>query len=241
MKVAIMQPYFLPYIGYFQLINAVDKFVVYDNIEYTKKGWINRNRILVNDRDEYITLPLKKDSDYLQVSQRYLADSYNDEKDKILRRIKESYRKAPFFIEAVDLVSDILSCKETNLFYFIWNSLLRISAYFDIKTELVISSTIPFDNKLKGESKVISICKAINTIDYINPIGGTELYNHQNFADNGLRLHFLKSKPFMYRQFDNEFVSQLSILDIIMFNSKEKIKVFLSEGYELLQPFNNEF
>lgn len=82
MKAAIMQPYFFPYLGYFQLMNAVDTFVVYDNIEFTKKGWINRNRILVNGKDAFISIPLKKDSDYLQVNERYLADSWGDEKKK---------------------------------------------------------------------------------------------------------------------------------------------------------------
>ena len=93
MRIAIMQPYLFPYIGYFQLMNAVDEFVIYDNIEFTKKGWINRNRILVNGRDSFITVPLKKDSDYLDVRDRYLADSWPSERVTILYRIKQSYRR----------------------------------------------------------------------------------------------------------------------------------------------------
>ena len=87
MKVGIMQPYFFPYIGYFQLMNAVDEFVVYDNIEFTKKGWINRNRILVNGKDAFITISLKKDSDYLDVRDRYLADSWSSDRVKMLNRM----------------------------------------------------------------------------------------------------------------------------------------------------------
>ncbi len=83
MKLAIMQPYFFPYIGYFQLINTVDEFVVYDNIEFTKKGWINRNRILVNGKDEYITLPIKKDSDFLHVKDRFLAETWSKDSAKM--------------------------------------------------------------------------------------------------------------------------------------------------------------
>jgi hypothetical protein len=97
MKLAIMQPYIFPYIGYFQLINTVDKFVVYDNIQFTKKGWINRNRILINGKEEYITLPLKKDSDYLNIDQRVLSDVFKEQRNKILRKINESYKKAPGF------------------------------------------------------------------------------------------------------------------------------------------------
>ena len=94
-KVAIMQPYFLPYMGYFHLLNSVDEFVIYDNIQYTKKGWINRNRILVNGKDKLISLPLKKDSDYLNVIDRKLSDNWNVEKVKLLNLIKSSYKKSP--------------------------------------------------------------------------------------------------------------------------------------------------
>src|SRR5580700_191306 len=97
MRVGIMQPYFMPYIGYFQLINSVDEFVIYDNIEFTKKGWINRNRILVNGKDDYITIPLRKDSDFLQVKNRFLAESWKSEKRKMLNRINASYKKSEFF------------------------------------------------------------------------------------------------------------------------------------------------
>ena len=87
MKLAIMQPYFFPYIGYFQLIKSVDEFVIYDNIQYTKKGWINRNRILVNGTDYLISLPLKKDSDYLNVVDRQLAESWEKDRTKLLTLI----------------------------------------------------------------------------------------------------------------------------------------------------------
>src|SRR6188768_4511537 len=97
MSIAIMQPYLFPYIGYFQLMAAVDEFVVYDNIEFTKKGWINRNRILVNGKDTFITLPLKKGSDYLNVNDRYLADSWLTDRTKLMNKVTEAYRKAPQF------------------------------------------------------------------------------------------------------------------------------------------------
>src|ERR1700749_4655397 len=113
-----MQPYLFPYIGYYQLINAVDEFVVYDNIEFTKKGWINRNRILVNGGDAYITLPLKKDSDYLHVCQRYLADTWPAERKKMLNRITESYRKSPFFELAFPVLEQCVMFDDHNLFNF---------------------------------------------------------------------------------------------------------------------------
>ena len=107
MKLAIMQPYLFHYIGYFQLIHEVDEFVIYDNIEFTKKGWINRNRLLVNGKDSYITVPLKNDSDYLNVSERFLAGNWASEKKKILNRIFESYKKTENFETVFPIIKNI--------------------------------------------------------------------------------------------------------------------------------------
>lgn len=228
MKLAIMQPYFMPYIGYFQLINTVDKFVIYDNIEYTKKGWINRNRILVNDKSEYITLPVKKDSDYLSINQRFLADSFEDACTKILRKINNCYRNSPYYDNCLPLIEEIFSCRNLNLFEFILNSVLKICAYLDITTPIILSSNLNIDHRLKAEKKVISICKCLNCITYVNPIGGTELYSKEEFKKNKLNLFFLETQKIEYKQFNTDFVPWLSILDILMFNSKEETKSFLN-------------
>lgn len=233
MKIAIMQPYFMPYIGYYQLINAVDVFVVYDNIEYTKKGWINRNRILVNGKDEFITLPLKKDSDFLNVNQRCLAASFEHEKQKILRKIKESYRKACNFHEAFALTEEIFNFNCTNLFEFVFNSIKVVCNYLEIVTELVVSSTIKINHNLKSEEKVIAICKQLNASEYINPIGGTELYSKKTFEKNGIKLCFIKTKDFQYKQLGEIFIPILSIIDVIMFNSKDEVKTKVNSGFNL--------
>lgn len=228
MKLAIMQPYFFPYIGYFQLINAVDEFVIYDNIQFTKKGWINRNRILVNQKDDYITLPLKKDSDYLNVNQRLLSDTWSVDRKKMLNKILESYKKAPQFEPAFTLFEKCLMIEESNLFDFIHNSLKETLQYLSISTNITVSSTIEIDNQLKSEEKVLAICKAQNATTYINPSGGIELYSKERFERNGINLQFQKSNPINYLQYKNEFVPWLSILDVLMFNSKEKVKIFLN-------------
>ena len=231
MKIAIMQPYFLPYIGYFQLISAVDKFVVYDNIEYTKKGWINRNRILVNNKDAFISLPLKKDSDYLTVVERSLADTWPQDRAKLLNKITECYRKAPYFKEVYPLVQDILCTDESNLFRFIFRSLQLIKNWLAIPTEMIISSEIDFDQHLKGEEKVIAICKALKADEYINPIGGLTLYDKDRFRKAGLKLSFLRSSDsIVYKQFSDEFIPWLSIIDMMMFNSTEEITL-ISKQY----------
>ena len=233
MKVAIMQPYFFPYIGYFQLINAVDKFVIYDNIEYTKKGWINRNRILKEGFDLMISLPLKKDSDFLFVNQRYLAEDWSKSKQKLINSIKESYRKAPHFEDTFNLVQEIFNYSNSNLFEFILHSVLQTCKFIGIETEIIVSSTLDYNNELKSEEKVIAICKSIEATQYINSIGGVELYNKNNFSDQGIELNFIKSKPIIYNQFKNEFVPWLSIIDVMMFNSPEEINLMLN-NYTLL-------
>ncbi len=233
MKLAIMQPYFMPYIGYFQLMNSVDKFIIYDNIQYTKKGWINRNRILVNGKDQLITLPIKKDSDYLNIVERDLSEPRDKDKSKMLNVIKASYNKAPYFQETFELISKCLNNPEVNLFRFIYDSIVLINSYLEIKTPIIISSTIETDHTLKSQDKVLSLCKEQNADVYINSIGGVELYDKKVFKQNNIELNFIKSNPLQYKQFNNEFVSWLSIIDIMMFNSKEQIKEYLN-SYTLI-------
>lgn len=234
MRIAIMQPYFLPYIGYFQLMANVDKFVVYDNIEYTKKGWINRNRFLVNGKDEYFSLPLKKDSDFLHVDKRFLADSFKEESQKMLRRFTENYRKAPYFNEGIHLVQRILTYDDKNLFQFNFHSLQILSQHFGISSDLVVSSTLQIDHSLRAEEKVLAICKNLKAEMYINPIGGFELYSNQTFRSHGIQLRFVRSKPFEYKQFDGVFIPWLSIIDVVMFNPPERIEEYLHSGFDLI-------
>jgi hypothetical protein len=232
-KIAIMQPYFFPYIGYFQLINSVDEFVIYDNIQYTKKGWINRNRILCNESDKLITLPLKKDSDFKDVFERKLSDTWIDDRNKILNLIKASYRKAPFFSETFEIVQKCLLYDDQNLFNFIFNSIKIINEYLEIKTKMIVSSSLNIDHSLKSKHKVIAICKEMNATTYINAIGGVNLYDKDEFLENKIFLNFIKSNSLNYKQFDNEFIPWLSIIDVMMFNSKNRV-IELVNSYSII-------
>jgi hypothetical protein len=234
MKLAIMQPYFFPYLGYFQLMNAVDEFVIYDNIQFSKEGWINRNRILVNGKASYITIPLKKDSDCLDVRDRWLADIWVSEKKRMLNRLTESYRKAPHFDSVYPVLEKSITSGESNLFEFVLHSLRLAKEYLGIGTPFVVSSTIPIDHALKAEKRVMEICKARNANRYVNPIGGMQLYDKNDFGAAGIDLHFLKTSNLRYKQFTNDFVPWLSILDVMMFNAKEEIKEYLNSFYTLL-------
>ncbi len=224
---AIMQPYFLPYMGYWQLINAVDEFVIYDTIQYTKKGWINRNRFLMNGTDEVFSLPLKKDSDFLFVRDRELAPSF--ERDKLIRQLKGAYQKAPYFSDHFPIIEDIINFSDNNLFTYVENSIHRICQFLDIKTPLIKSSDIQTGHeKMKGTDKVIDICQSQNAANYMNPIGGLDLYNKNTFQDAGIHLSFLRSTPLDYQCFGAPCLPHMSILDVMMFCPKNDITSYLT-------------
>lgn len=227
-----MQPYFFPYIGYFQLIKSVDVFIVYDNIKYTKKGWINRNRMLQNGTDVMFSLPLKNDSDSLDVCERELTADFN--RDKLLNQIKGAYRCAPYFEQTFPLIEQIVRCKDHNLFRYLYNSIITTCKHLGIDTEIRVSSEIAIDHSLKNQDKVLAICTAVDAKTYVNAIGGMELYSIEAFRDKGVELKFIKSKPFEYAQLGNNFVPWLSIVDVMMFNSADGVKDCLRCNYKLI-------
>lgn len=227
-----MQPYFFPYIGYFQLIGAVDLFIVYDNIKYTKKGWINRNRILQDRHEALISLPLKNDADFLHVRDRELAVDFRS--DKLLNKLKGAYCRAPYFEQVFPVLEKALNYDDRNLFRYLHNSIVAVCAYLKIGTPLAISSNIAIDHTLKSQDRVIALCEAAGANVYVNPLGGTSLYAEADFLAKGIELKFLKSNTFEYRQMENEFIPSLSIVDVMMFNSVADIGAYLGSGYRLI-------
>ena len=227
-----MQPYFFPYIGYFQLIAAVDLFIVYDNIKYTKKGWINRNRMLQNGKDVMFSLPLKSDSDFLDVRERELAADFN--RDKLLNQFSGAYRRAPYFEQTFPLVEQIVRYEDANLFRFLHHSIVKTCEHLGIATEIKISSGIAIDHDLKSQDKVLAMCAVAGASTYVNAIGGMDLYLNETFHEKGIDLKFIKSKPFEYAQFGNEFVPWLSIIDVMMFNALDTIRTCITTNYELI-------
>ena len=225
MKLAIMQPYFLPYIGYFQLIAAVDLFVVYDHIKYTKKGWINRNRMLQNGQDAMFTVPLKGGSDALDICERELAADFN--RGKLLNQFKGAYQRAPFFAETFPLIEQIVRHADANLFGFLHHSLARICEYLGIATEIRVSSGIAIAPDLKGQDKVLGLCEAVGADIYVNAIGGLELYSKEAFRARGVDLKFIRPSPCEYPQLGGAFVPWLSIVDVLMFNSRDQVRALL--------------
>ena len=226
MKLAIMQPYFFPYIGYWQLMNAVDRYVIYDDVNYIKGGWINRNRILVNGEPKYFNIPMQGASPYKLINE---VGVNNDEKliEKNLRMIEGAYQRAPNYSAVYPLMEKSLRCGQECISDYILASFKIICDYLGIKTELIISSTLEKDCSLKAQDKVLAICELLGATDYWNAIGGQELYSFAGFKERGIKLKFLKTGNVEYVQFGGEFQRSLSIIDVMMFNSKEQVQSIL--------------
>ena len=232
MKVAVMQPYFFPYLGYFQLIDAVDLFIVYDNIKYTKKGWISRNRMLRHGEAVVFSLALKRASDALDVRERELAPDFD--RGRLLNQIREAYRLAPCFGQVFPLIEEVVQYGDRNLFRFLHNSIARTCEYLGIGTKIVKSSDIEIDHALRHQDRVLAICEKTGASVYVNAIGGVELYSREDFQARGIELRFIRPQQPEYRQFDAPFVPGLSIIDVMMFSPRSTIRECLVRNYELI-------
>ncbi|WP_171594552.1 WbqC family protein [Marinifilum caeruleilacunae] len=218
---AIIQPYFFPYIGYFQLLYSVEKVVFYDDVNFIKRGWINRNRILMNQSDFIFTLPLKKASQNKQIQELEIADLKSFQK-KFRQQLKFAYSKAPFYHEVSKMIESVLDTTYNNIADIAIESVLSVFAYLNIEIDWMKSST-EFD-QTHGQEKadrLINISKQLDCDTYINPIGGKELYSKEYFKLSGIELGFVQTGNIEYKQFDHAFVPCLSIIDLLMFNDKD--------------------
>lgn len=231
MRLAIMQPYIFPYIGYYQLAGAVDKFVFLDDVNYINKGWINRNNILINGQANLFTIPLKDASQNKLINE--VEVSKGKWSEKLLRTIEMAYKKAPCFSDAFPVINEVLSSEERLIGNLAKKSVQSVSDYLQLPTTYVNSAGEYSNKELKGQSRIIDIVEKENGSDYINPIGGTDLYEKKTFQEKNIRLHFLQTKRIVYPQLKNEFVPFLSIIDVLMFNDKTAIKNYLNE-FELI-------
>ena len=232
MTIAIMQPYIFPYIGYFQLINAVDKFIIYDDVNFINKGWINRNNILVSGQAHLFTIPLKDASQNKLINEVALASQEPWQK-KFLKTIQQSYQKAPEYQTVFNLIEEIVNSDAGTIYELTYKALVRICEFIGIETEIIPSSEIYKNTHLKGPERILDICKKEQADHYINPIGGMELYDKEQFEREGIRLSFIKSIQSPYTQFKNAFVPWLSVMDVLMFNKPEEVRKQL-EAYELI-------
>jgi len=228
-KIAIMQPYLFPYLGYFQLLAAVDVFVFYDDVNFIKGGWIQRNYILSQEKKLLFSIPLKKSSSNKDINDIQIDSRlYGYWNKKFLKTLEQNYKKAPHFDAVYPMVENLLNGNYRNISEMAANSITVIKKYLNLEVELKFSSNLIKNNNKKGETKVIEICKTLNISNYINPYGGKSLYNKDYFSKNSVELSFIKSKEIKYKQFGKKFEPNLSIIDVLMFNSKEEVKEMLN-------------
>lgn len=227
-----MQPYFFPYLGYFQLIHAVDKFIFYDDVNFIKGGWINRNRLLINSQPNYFNAAIVGASSFKLINQINL-DENNLWREKTLKTIKSSYGKAPQFSKVFPLLENIIRIETNSLSAFNMNSVEKIAGYLSLTANIEISS-MKYDNKnLRGAERVLDICRKNEVEVYVNLIGGQNLYKKELFKQSKVELYFIQMQEVKYKQFGREFVPQLSIIDVLMFNEKAVVQEFLN-NYTLL-------
>ncbi len=214
-SLAVMQPYLFPYLGYFQLVGVVDKFVFYDDVNYINRGWVNRNRILINGQPQYITVQLVKASQNKLINEIEIGDNI----DKILSTISMAYKKSPFFGNVFPVIEECFKSGVGKISELTIKSVITIAEYLELDTKFEISSIHYPDTKgLEKADRLIAICNKAEAGHYINAIGGMELYDKPYFRENNVKLDFLKARLKPYKQFNNEFVNGLSIIDILMFN-----------------------
>jgi hypothetical protein len=239
-KIAAMQPYLFPYLGYFQLIAATDEFVLGDDLQYAKQSWINRNRVLLYGREKLITFQVKKGSHLARINEKVFADDFPAEMDQLLKKLRHSYGKAPCFEQVFPMLEEILRNEETNLAKYAEYSIRRICDYLDIGTSIRVSSDLGLGMFSDKQDRVISTVRALDGCVYINPISGMHLYDPHYFAQFGIELCFHRMDDVAYRQFGNAFIPSLSIIDVLMFNTKaeldEKLQMYSLERLGLSIP-----
>jgi len=228
MKLAIMQPYFFPYIGYWQLIHAVDRFVIYDDVNYIKGGWVNRNRILINGAPAYMTVPLIQPSQHKRICDT-ATQSSPFWRNKLVKMIETTYRRAPSFQEVFPVVEQLIRFEGKTLSDYLAHQLQVLTAFLDLKTGIVVSSRCYGNDSLSGQARILDICQKEGASTYINSQGGTDLYHPAAFEERGMELKFLVPLQHEYKQFSPMYVPWLSIIDVMMFNSKSRLDDLLSQ------------
>jgi hypothetical protein len=212
-----MQPYFFAYIGYWQLIHAVDRFVILDNVNYIKRGWVNRNRILINNEARYITVPLQHASQNRRICDTYLQYSPLW-RNKLVKMVEFTYRKASHFDDVFPVIKNIIQHETDNLSEYLMYQLETLAKFLGMNADFVLASHSYENCDLNGRERILHICKCEGAAIYINPQGGEALYSKAEFLQNGLDLKFLIPSATEYKQFCSTHLPWLSIIDVLMFN-----------------------
>ena len=226
MRVAIMQPYIFPYIGYFQLIKQVDNFIFLDDVNFIKKGWINRNRLLISGKVQYFSIPIKAISQNTLISQSIIHD---DElwRKKLSKSVEQSYKNAPQFNKVFEIFEKVIFSNLNNIGDLAKKSISLVSDYMNLKTNFSDSSSYSNDQFLRGQERIINLCEKNNATQYWNLPGGVGLYSNDEFLRKKIDLQFIDPYLCEYRQFSSVFQPGLSVIDLLMHVDKEKLGAYL--------------
>jgi hypothetical protein len=228
-RLAIMQPYFFPYLGYFQLMSCVNSFVIYDDVNFIKRGWINRNRIDINGAPHLLTVPLSQLSQNKRICEIELISDWRW-RHTMLRTVQQAYARAPQFRRIFPLVESIVCHPARNLADYLLHSLTALQKHLGIATEIIPTSRHYENTELKAQARIIDICLRERAGIYINAIGGVELYSPDAFRQAGVKLRFHKPELTPYQQSTPVFLPALSILDVLMRNDEIAVKNLLQSG-----------
>jgi hypothetical protein len=230
MKLAVMQPYFFPYLGYFQLINAVDTFVFYDDVNFIKSGWINRNRLFINDKEVFFSVPLSCISSFKKINETKIKNNeFFFWRKKFFKTLDQGYQNAPFYSDVRPIITEVLDRSKETISDLAKESVIAVLNYLDIDKSILDSAN--FNNsQLKSVERILDICKRTNADEYINLIGGQKLYDPVFFEDNQIDLKFISSNPIYYEHCNKEKINPyLSIIDVLMYNSKREVQSMITE------------
>ncbi|MGB5944419.1 MAG: WbqC family protein [Leeuwenhoekiella sp.] len=226
-SIAIMQPYFFPYVGYFQLVNAVDEFIVFDDVNFIKKGWINRNYISANGKSKLFTVPLLKPSQNKLIKETEVHPTeYLKFKKTFLATLKHTYSKSPYFEQTFSMVEDILA-ESTTIANLALKSVITVAAYLEMKTDFMVSSDFQADKELKGQDRILNLCTARDASEYLNLSGGKNLYQVEDFQQQNIELKFVSTDFSSLKKIDQSFNFQLSVIHLLMHFSPRRINDFL--------------
>jgi hypothetical protein len=223
-----MQPYLFPYVGYFQLMHAVDRFVVADDVRYIKQGWINRNRLLINGEPAFFTIPVKRHAADALIKDVEIDDHTTRWRTALLKTVQNFYRRTSSFDAVYPMLERVIAGPFTRIADMARASLREVCRYLAIPAAMVDSSAVYGNVHLKGQDRVIDTCRTERATDYINLPGGRALYSPDAFLAHGIRLQFVCSDPAEYAQFGKPFVPGLSIVDLLMCNPQERARELLT-------------
>lgn len=234
-----MQPYFFPYIGYFHLIKSVDRFIIYDDVNYINRGWINRNRIPINGKATFFTIPLNGASQNININ---LINIIEDDfwKKKMLKTFKTVYAKSPFKLQGMEILEKVITIESKKLVNYCIKSITEVLSYLDLRTEIISTSMIYNNSNLKADERIIDICLKEQARSYFNLAGGRGLYHPDKFNKIGCELNFIESRLSTYMSSAKPFIPGLSILDIIMNCGKDQIQEMMHQ-YRIVNSLISDF